>query len=560
LKLSGREPVGRNRLHCARQRCRRSWRSCMCSDALRSRKRARHEGDEHKVSLLAGCVGERGYADGPACEARFCDPAAVALDSEGNVFVADHLNHCIRKVAPDGVVSTASLRAGSTEFLPRGLVIDADGNVIAIDLERICKVTPEGVVSTLAGHVSRMGFANGSAAAARFNELTGVAVDADGNVIVTDSANACIRKLTPDGVVSTLAGRATKAGHADGPAADARFDSPWGVAVDPFGNVIVIDAGNNNVRKIGLDGIVSTIAGPRSQGPSGHVDGPAANARFDELLAVAVDTHGNVIVGEMPVLDGEVRARVRKIALDGTVSTLACSPRVSGSGDGGTATGGAAWSVSGIAIDMEGGIVLAGGDDHSIRRLQTFSQTLGPGLQIFLPPRPTLEADLSALLADELFSDITFAVAAAQVRAHRNILAARSSYFRGMLSSTLREAQPGAVIAVPDISEAAFRALLLYLYSERVVLDADIVLDVMCKAHQYEMRALYTHCMRYAVRNVSISNAIAWLIAAEERHLRDFGKLVFRFVVDHLRVLRERDEFDRLKGYPELMLRVMKAI
>ena len=169
---------------------------------------------------------------------------------------------------------------------------------------------PATTVSTLAGSGGAAGgFADGAAADARFNYPADVAVDAEGNVIVADSENHCIRKIGPDGTVSTLAGsRERESGFADGAAADARFEDPLDVAVDAEGNVIVADSENRCIRKIGPDGTVSTLAGSREQEP-GFADGAAADARFRGPRGIAIGFEGTVFVADCgsPMHGGLVR-------------------------------------------------------------------------------------------------------------------------------------------------------------------------------------------------------------------------------------------------------------
>ena len=205
--------------------------------------------------------------------AGFNIPTGVAVDSAGNVYVADQGNHTIRKITPAGVVSTlAGLAgsAGSTDgtgsaarfFQPLGVAVDAAGNVYVADTnnQTIRKITPAGVVSTLAGLANSQGSTDGTGSAARFFAPTSVAVDAVGDVYVADDSNHTIRKITPAGVVSTLAGLAGSAGFADGTGSAARFNNPSGVTVDAAGNAYVADSDNSAIRKITPAGVVTTFA------------------------------------------------------------------------------------------------------------------------------------------------------------------------------------------------------------------------------------------------------------------------------------------------------------
>ena len=217
------------------------------------------------VTTLAGSTD--GFANGTGTGAKFYYPTGVAVDASGNVYVADIGNARIRKVTALGVVTTfAGSSYGyldgtgtAAQFAgPSGVAVDASGNVYVGDQYnlRIRKVTAGGVVTTLAGS-GDYGAANGTGVAASFNGPFGVAVDASGNVYVADAGNNRIRQVTAAGVVTTLAG--TTSGFANGPAATAQFNGMTGVAVDAGGNVYVADSYNNRIRKVTAGGVVTTV-------------------------------------------------------------------------------------------------------------------------------------------------------------------------------------------------------------------------------------------------------------------------------------------------------------
>jgi len=253
----------------------------------------------HRIRKITS-EGDVSTLAGGSTPAQFNGPIGVAVDSSDNVYVADQSNHRIRKITSGGEVSTLAGGGNPAEFnWPTDVAVDSSGNVYVADMAnyRIRKIAPvaEGgvSVSTLAG-TGTQGYQDGDDTEAKFDQPTGVAVDAKGIVYVADSNNERIRKITSGGVVSTFAGSGT-AGSADGDDTAAQFYTPTGVAVDSSGNVYVADSDNHLIRKITPEEVVSTIAG---SGTEGSKDGAGTSAQFNYPTDVAVDSSGNVYVAD----------------------------------------------------------------------------------------------------------------------------------------------------------------------------------------------------------------------------------------------------------------------
>lgn len=333
-----------------------------------------------QLVLLAGNGGGPGSADGLGTNTRFTRPMGVVLDSGGNLFVADRGNSTIRKITPAGVVTTFAGTAGQFASVdgmgsaarfgaPMGLAVDTGDNLYVTDgwFNNVRKITPAGMVTTLIDKPTITGALDIPGTFTGFHTLTGIVRDSGGSLYVADSGNHVIRKHAPDGAVTTLAGKEGVCGHVDGMAGVATLCTPTGLALDASGNLVVIDATNQLVRKISSAGTVSTLAG--MAGEVGGRDGPGATALFGfasifndagtPLAGIVVEPSGSVLVTDY------YNGRVRRIAPNGDVTTAA------GLGEGyidGAAASARFREPTGLALGADGQVYIAE-DTHSIRKL-----------------------------------------------------------------------------------------------------------------------------------------------------------------------------------------------
>jgi subtilisin-like proprotein convertase family protein/streptogramin lyase len=289
------------------------------------------------TSTFAGS-GSTGTVDGVGVTAEFNNPAGMAIDSQGNLFVADRVNNTIRKITAAGVVSTFAGIPGVAGFTngpgvtakfsyPSDIAIDSADNLYVADRfnNQIRKITPGAVVSTFAGNTT-YGSSDGTGVVARFFGPVGIAIDADGILYVADSDNNIIRRISTSANVITLAGTAGVSGSDDGIGSAARFYGPHGITVNNVGNVFVCDFYNHTIRKIEPDGTTTTYAG--SAGEWGSSDGAGSAARFREPAGIEVDNSGNLYVADSR------NSCIRKISSAQEVTTLAGDSLLPGSTDG----------------------------------------------------------------------------------------------------------------------------------------------------------------------------------------------------------------------------------
>jgi sugar lactone lactonase YvrE len=305
------------------------------------------------VTTLAG--GTLGFVDGIGTAVQFKNPSASAVDSSNNLYIADTGNNAIRKCTPAGEVITIAIHFS----YPTGIAVDAKGNIYVSDAGTysIKKVTPDGtVITTLAGSGIK-GYKDGPGAIARFSSLGQLAIDASGDVYVADTGNQVIRKITPAGDVTTLAGR--DYGFVDDTGTAAEFRYPTGVAVDSSGNVYVADSRNHAIRKISPAGAVTTLAG---NGTAGYHDGTGPSAQFDYPGSVTVDSSGIVYVSD------DYNYSIRAITPARVVTTLAGN-RTNGYRNGAASTAEFSRPTT-VAVDKNGNLYVTDENNNAIRRIR----------------------------------------------------------------------------------------------------------------------------------------------------------------------------------------------
>lgn len=321
--------------------------------------------EEYTVATLGG-NGTAGSVDGPLAGALFRTVQGVAIGADGSVIVTDRGNNRIRRIQSGAAVPIAgATTAGYVEGtgaaarfrLPWRAVEDAQGNIFVADRDNhaIRKITPAGVVSTVAG-TGTSGFADGDAATAQFNQPLDIVVDAAGNLYVADNLNHRIRKISTDGQVTTLAGNGT-AGFANGTGTAAQFKNPSGLELDQDGNLLVADRLNHRIRKVTPAGVATTVAG---DGNSGYLDGDAAGARFADPYGITVDGNGNVYIADLN------NHKIRKITTGGKVVSIAGGAR--GFADG-LGAGAQFNSPTDVCVDRDGVVYVADQANHAIRKL-----------------------------------------------------------------------------------------------------------------------------------------------------------------------------------------------
>lgn len=353
------------------------------------------------ISTYAG-NGTAGFSGdgGLATAAKLNHPVAVAVDAAGNVYIADENNSCIRKIAPDSIITTIAgndtagysgdggMATAAEINYPEGLAVDGSGNVYIADYnnDRIRKVTSAGIITTIAG-TGAIGYTGdgGAATAAELNGPTGIAVDAAGNIYIADENNHRVRKISSAGIISTIAGTGVAGFSGDGGAATAaKLWFPNEITTDAAGNVYIADNYNSRVREINSTGVISTITGNGTFAYGGD-KGIATAAKIYGSSGLALDASGNVYIADWG------NSRIRRINTADSIFTIAGKGVAAYGGDGGPATAAGINGATGITVDVAGDYYIADYFDNRVRKvsLVTGIDNITPGsYSVNLYPNP----------------------------------------------------------------------------------------------------------------------------------------------------------------------------
>ncbi|MBI4404879.1 MAG: SMP-30/gluconolactonase/LRE family protein [Deltaproteobacteria bacterium] len=340
------------------------------------------------IVTMAG-MGFSGGDGGQSTGAALNFPSAVVMDSSGNLYIADTNNNKVRKVSASGLITTVAGNgssgysgdggpaASAKLYYPSAVAIDSAGNLFIADTNnhRIRKVDGNsGNISTVAGNGTG-GYAgdNGPAVSARLNSPSGIAIDSDGDLYIADTNNHRIRKVDSNGDISTVAGTGTAGYDEDGPDATSRkLNRPVGVLLDSSDNLYIADSANNRIRMVDGSGIISTLAGNGSGGYSG--DGRAAtSAKLYNPVSIAMDPAGNFYIADM------YNSRIRMVDMkdmNRKISTVAGKNGSGFSGDGDLATNAMLNSPSGISVDSSGNLYINDKNNHRIRKMESSSHNI----------------------------------------------------------------------------------------------------------------------------------------------------------------------------------------
>jgi sugar lactone lactonase YvrE len=337
------------------------------------------------ITTVAG-NGRWGYAGdgGAATNASLSAPTRLAFDSAGNLYIADSQNSRIRMVNTNGIITTVAgngsqgysgdggAATNATLYWPAGIALDAAGELYIADNfnNRIRKVATNGIITTVAGDGPSNSQNGGSysgdgglAVNAGINAPNALVFDISGNLYFADSQNNRIRKVTPNGIITTVAGNGTNGFAGDaGPATSASLAYPIGLTLDAHGNLLIGDSSNHRVREAAPNGLITTVAGNGTNAFAGD-GGPAANADLNYPEGVAFDISGNVYIADT------INSRIRMVGANNIITTVAGNGGSGYSGDGGMATNASLFYPMGLAWDASGNLYIADFNNNRVRKL-----------------------------------------------------------------------------------------------------------------------------------------------------------------------------------------------
>jgi sugar lactone lactonase YvrE len=352
---------------------------------------------------------------GAATSASLSSPSGVTFDAAGNLFIADTFNHRIRKVDTNGIITTVAGKSGlgysgdgglatnASLNSPFGVAFDAFGNLFIADHgnNRIREVATNGIITTVAGRsVSGYSGDGGAATNASLYNPTGVAFDAAGNLFIADELNNRIRKVDTNGIITTVAGKSGSGYSGDGGAAtNASLYYPVGITFDAAGNLYIVDDFNNRIRKMAANGNITTVAGKGGSGYFGD-GGVATNANLDFPFSVAFDAFGNLYIADCS------NNRIREVDSNGIITTVAGDGGATYAGDGGAATNASLYYPRGLVFDAFGSLYIADAYNNCIRKVPL------AGLPIFsLPSVSVTNAGNYTVVITSPYGSVTSAVA-----------------------------------------------------------------------------------------------------------------------------------------------------
>ncbi|MGQ9779050.1 MAG: NHL domain-containing protein [Bacillota bacterium] len=341
------------------------------------------------MTTVAG-TGGAGYSGdgGPAVQARLYYPTDIALGPDGSIYIADPGNNRIRRVTPDGIITTVAGTGAAGYggdggpgvqarlYYPTSSALGPDGSIYIADSynHRIRRVGPDGVITTVAGTgVAGYTGDGGPATGARLSSPTGVALGPDGSIYIADYSNHRIRRIGPDGIITTIAGTGLAGYGGDGgPAIQARLYYPTRIVLGPDGSIYIADSSNHRIRRVGPDGIITTVAGTGVAGYSGD-GGPATEARLSSPTGVALGPDGSIYIADYS------NHRIRRVGPDGIITTVAGTGAAGYGGDNGPAIGAKLYYCTRITMGPDGSLYIADTYNHRIRRVSPVFPGFTPG-------------------------------------------------------------------------------------------------------------------------------------------------------------------------------------